>query len=59
MNKRPFFNILQVAQLTAPERDCCSDQATLRVLYGRSGKGFPVGKVNGSQTATIVVMVIE
>ena len=45
--------------MTASERDCYSDQATLRVLYGRSGKGFPVGKVNGWQTATIVVMVIE
>ena len=35
----------------------CSDQATLRVRYGRSGKGFPVGEINSSQTATIEVVI--
>ena len=29
----------------------------LKSAYGRSGKGFPMGEINSSQTATIVVVV--
>ena len=43
-----------VVVLTATDSGYCSDQATLRVLYGRSGKGFPVREVNSSPTATFV-----
>ena len=35
----------------------CSDQAKVKSAYGRSGKGFPVGKINSSQTGTIVVVI--
>ena len=44
--------------MTAPNRCYCLNQASLTRIKGRAGE-FPVGKTNGSQTATDVVVVIK
>ena len=57
MLNKTVLGRIKITKYVLHDSGYCSDQAKVKSAYGRSGKGFPVGEINSSQTGTFVVVI--